>query len=67
VSEQTHPDGPVVKIKLPSQVDDGEMHELVSYDLHGPEETPACVARILRGVADEFESADFDEVLEGDD
>lgn len=60
-------EGRVVTVKLLSQIDDGDVRELGAYELRSPGQTPACVARILREVADEFESDDLEEVLEGDD
>lgn len=55
---QDQAQGSVVTIKLMSQVENGPIHELGSYELTAPDQAPACTARILREVADEFESLD---------
>lgn len=60
---ESGPEGPVVTIRIMSQVDDGDEQQLSAYELHSLDETPACVAHILREVADEFEAADPGELL----
>jgi len=67
--EQEQGRGPVVSVKLMSQVEDGPFRELASYELTAPDQAPACTARILREVADEFEAlgpGGFEAMDEGD-